>query len=55
MDKTIKIWQSEAPYECIATLTGHSNIVSSLAILPNSNIVSGSYDTKLVVVMIQKY
>jgi len=31
MDKTIKIWHSEAPYECIATLTGHSYIVSSLA------------------------
>ena len=43
-DKTIKIWQSESPYDSIATLDGHSRFVFALAILPNSNIVSGSQD-----------
>jgi COMPASS component SWD3 len=45
---TIKIWQSESPYNCITTLEGHLDIVISLAILPNSNhIVSGSFDTTI--------
>ncbi len=43
-DKTIKIWQSQSPYECVATLYGHTDYVLALAILPNSNIVSGSRD-----------
>jgi WD40 repeat protein len=44
-DETIKIWQSESLFECIATLYGHTYTVNTLAILPNSNIVSGSGDT----------
>jgi len=43
-DYSIKIWQSVEPYSCIATLLGHSDWISSLALLPNSsNIVSCSY------------
>ena len=29
-DKTIKIWNSNEPYNCIATLKGHNNSVSSI-------------------------
>ncbi len=43
-DKTIKIWQSQSPYECEATLYGHTDYVLALAILPNSNIVLGLTD-----------
>ena len=43
-DKTIKIWQSESPYQLITTLDGHTGSVKSLAILPNLNIVSSSSD-----------
>jgi len=46
-DTTIKIWQSEYPYNCIANLTGHANSVFALAILNNSNKVSGSADTTI--------
>ncbi len=46
-DKTIKIWQSEYPYQLITTLYGHTDWVESLAILPNSNIVSGSFDNTI--------
>ncbi len=32
------------PYNLIKTLTGHTNYISSIATLPNSNIVSGGLD-----------
>jgi hypothetical protein len=39
--KTIKIWQSESPYKCIATLNEYQSFgVLALAFLPNSNIVT---------------
>jgi WD40 repeat protein len=44
-DSIIKIWQSESPYECLASLYGHTSFLNALAILPNSNIVSGSRDS----------
>ena len=47
LDLTIKIWQSEYPYNCFAILTAHTGGVNALAILPNKNIVSGSWDTTI--------
>jgi WD40 repeat protein len=40
-DQTVKVWQSESPYQLIQTLTGHTDHVGSLVILPNGGIVSG--------------
>jgi WD40 repeat protein len=46
-DKTIKIWQSEYPYQLITTLYGHTSEVYKLIILPNSNIVCTSDDNTI--------
>ncbi len=44
VDKTIKVWSSKT-FQLIATLTGHTDWVNTLAIIPsNENIVSGSND-----------
>ena len=45
-DTKIKIWQSEAPFNCLATLTGHAYAVNALAILlsDSNKIISGSDD-----------
>ena len=45
-DKTFSLWKRRDEYEGIniQTLIGHTIMVRALAILPNSNIVSGSYD-----------
>ncbi len=44
-DSTIQIWQSESPYDLIATLYGHEGCVNALAVLSKTNaIVSGSND-----------
>ena len=48
-DKTIKIWNSTAPYDCIQTLTGHSGWITSIIELKNKqNLVSGSDDLQLI-------
>jgi WD40 repeat protein len=44
-DKTIKVWDLHSK-ECIATLQGHEDEVSSLAV-SGSTLVSGSYDEKI--------
>lgn len=48
-DNTIRIWRSQTDktsrYVCLKTLTGHSNPITKIATLPNSNIfASGSSD-----------
>jgi WD40 repeat protein len=48
LDSTIKIWQSEYPYNCFAILTAHTSGVDTLAILPDTNnIVSESSDSTI--------
>ncbi len=55
-DKAIKIWQSESPYQCIATLSGHIDYILALGIFPNLNIASGSdqYDRTFRIWQIEK-
>jgi WD40 repeat protein len=43
-DDTIKIWDTQSDYKCINTLSGHTNSITSLLVLKNGNIVSGSND-----------
>jgi len=42
-DNTIKIWNLISG-ECIQTLKGHTNVVCSLATLPDNKLASGSSD-----------
>ena len=46
-DHTVKVWHRENPtaeYTCIETYTGHTSVVSSVAVMSNGTIVSSSYD-----------
>ena len=46
-DKTVKIWNYKTS-ECISTLKGHNNSITSVTIIPDSlQIVSGSSDKKI--------
>jgi hypothetical protein len=42
-DKTIKIWNIETG-ECLATLMGHSNMISSLILVSDTKLASSSWD-----------
>ena len=47
-DKTIKIWNSNHPYNLINTLNGHNNYVTSIIQLKDKDIlISGSWDNTL--------
>ena len=46
MDKTIKIWDTDTG-SLIKTLTGHTDRVFSLAVLPNGFLASGSHDNTI--------
>ena len=45
-DNSIKIWNVDSG-ECIRTLSGHSNIVTSLQLLSNNKLASGSRDNSI--------
>ncbi len=46
-DKTIKIWSYET-YKLLGTLTGHSDLVMSLAHIQNTKLIlSGSWDSTI--------
>ena len=42
-DATIRQWNI-SKHETLTTLTGHTNVISSLAVLNNGTLVSGSFD-----------
>jgi WD40 repeat protein len=46
VDTTIKIWDTIKGIE-IKTLNGHTDLVRSLAVLPDESLASGSADTKI--------
>lgn len=44
-DLTIKVWDTNNDYKCIRTLYGHDHSVSSVAVIPTTDlIVSASRD-----------
>ena len=48
IDQKIKVWR-KVDYECIYTLEGHTNSVSSIKQLPNNDLVSISLDRRIIV------
>ena len=46
-DTSVKVWHRENPtadYSCVETYQGHTNLVWSVAVMSNGNIVSSSFD-----------
>ena len=46
-DKSIKIWNADTFGECLNTLIGHSEYVTSLQLLANNKLASGSCDKSI--------